>query len=91
MKQLLQDNWLKISGPEKEEIRKYLVNYLKDANIVLNKDKQVVKMMILLLSKIVKLSWFDDPDIKYSIVPDLTMILHSDNSSHKLIGLSAID
>ena len=91
MKQLLQDNWMKISGEEKGEIRKYLVNYLKDANNVLKKEKQVVKMMILLLAKITKLGWFDDVEIKHSIVPDLTMILHSDSPKHKLIGLSAID
>jgi hypothetical protein len=30
---------MRISGTEKEEIRKYLVNYLKDANNVLSKDK----------------------------------------------------
>ena len=82
---------MRISGTEKEEIRKYLVNYLKDANNVLSKDKQVVKMMILLLAKITKLGWFDDADIKHTIVPDLTMILHSDSPRHKLIGLTALD
>jgi len=48
-------------------------------------------MMILLLAKIAKLGWFDDADIKHSIVPDLTMILHSDSPKHKLIGLTALD
>ena len=47
--------------------------------------------MILLLAKLIKLGWFDDPDTKYSIVPDLTLILHSDIPSHKLIALNAID
>lgn len=48
-------------------------------------------MIILLLAKITKLGWFDDNDIKYLIVPDLTEILNSDNSGHKLIALNAID
>lgn len=48
-------------------------------------------MIILLLAKITKLGWFDDNDIKYLIVPDLTEILNSDNPGHKLIALNAID
>ena len=59
---------------EKVAIKEYLVNYLK-SDMVLKQEKQVVKMMILLLAKIAKLAWLDDPDIKNGLVPELTKIL----------------
>jgi hypothetical protein len=34
-------------------------------------------MMMLLLAKIAKLAWFDDPDIKGGLVIDLSEILKS--------------
>ena len=54
-------------------------------------ERQVVKMMILLLAKIAKLAWFDDPDIKGGLVVDLNQILSSPSKPHKLIGLQALD
>ena len=48
--------------------------------------------MMLLLAKIAKLGWFDDPDIKNGLVPQLAKILElRDNPYHKLVGLRAID
>jgi hypothetical protein len=44
-------------------------------------------MMILLLAKIAKLAWFDDPEIKNGLVIDLSKILLNVNDEHKLIGL----
>ena len=92
MKRVLEENWRHVSPEEKVAVRKYLTDYLLNANIVLNQDKQVVKMMILLLAKIAKLGWFDDPDIKTGIVPELMQILMNPSNSamHKLIGLTAI-
>lgn len=59
--------------------------------IVLSHDKQVVKMMILLLARITKLGWFDDGEIKNGIVPELTRILEQKNAEHRLVGLEALD
>ena len=46
---------------EKVGVKNYLVNYLMQTEVVTRQDKQVVRMMILLLAKIAKLAWFDDP------------------------------
>ena len=43
----------------KLDLFEYLVNIIQN-EIVLQMDEQVVKMFILLLVKILKLSWFDD-------------------------------
>jgi hypothetical protein len=75
MKTLLTDHWLKIPMNEKVAIKNYLVNYLMQTEIVTRQEKQCVKMMILLLAKIAKLAWFDDPEIKNGLVPDLSKIL----------------
>jgi len=91
---LLADHWLRIASSEKVAIKNYLVNYLMNSNIVQNwtgQHKQVVKMMMLLLAKIAKLAWFDDPDIKNGLVPEVTKILQNANPVHKLIGLQALD
>lgn len=91
IKTLLTDYWLKIQMNEKIAIKKYLVNYLMQTEVVIRQDKQVVKMMMLLLAKIAKLAWFDDPEIKNGLVIDLSKILHIPNEEHKLIGLQALD
>lgn len=90
MKSLLAENWRQISPEEKVGVRQYCCEYLANPQIVLTRDKSVVRMMMLLLAKITKLGWFDDPQIKNAIVPDLTAILQSGNPQHKLIGLQAI-
>lgn len=48
-------------------------------------------MMMLLLARITKLGWFDDADIKNSIVPELTKILDQKTAAHRLIGFEALD
>lgn len=72
MKSMLTDCWHKVPLQEKVNIKNYLVNYLMSENVVLKRspqEQQVVKMMMLLLAKIAKLGWFDDPDIKNGLVP----------------------
>jgi hypothetical protein len=76
--------------PEKIAVKNYLVSYLSSPEST-RQDKQVVKMMILLLAKIAKLAWFDDADIKNGLVPDLSKILMSNSNEHRLVGLEAID
>ena len=51
-------------------------------------DQAVVKMVITLLSKLVKLSWFDQPALK-SVVNEL-LELQSLSESHFIISLTAI-
>lgn len=76
---------------EKTAIRQYLLSYLMSEATVLSHDKQVVKMMMLLLARITKMGWFDDADIKNSIVPELTKILDQKNAAHRLVGFEALD
>ncbi|CDW76789.1 importin-n-terminal domain-containing protein [Stylonychia lemnae] len=78
LKNLLGDNWLKIPLEEKVAIKEYLLNFL--ANKALKCNRQVMKMMIILLAKISKLSWFDHPELQNVMSPE-----------HILIGLLTID
>ena len=91
LKQLLTDHWHNIQLEEKSAIRRYLLSYLMSESAVLTHDKQVVKMMMLLLARITKMGWFDDPEIKNSIVPELTKILDQKNAAHRLVGFEALD
>ena len=43
-------------------------------------------MMMLLLAKIVKLSWLDDPSNK-AVIDEVSKITQSENELQKLIGL----
>lgn len=60
LKNLLGENWLKIPVQEKVNIKDYLLNFLANKGMA---DKSVTNMIILLLSKISKLSWFDHPEL----------------------------
>jgi hypothetical protein len=63
-------------------------------NLVLGSEtysKEVTKMMMLLLAKMAKVAWLDDPEIKNEIVPELTKMINFNDPRHKLIGLQAID
>jgi hypothetical protein len=48
-------------------IKEYLLKFLANST---NPNDDVTKMIMLLLARITKLSWFDDPDIK-SVVTEL--------------------
>jgi hypothetical protein len=48
-------------------------------------------MMMILLSKIAKLGWFDDVDIKNGLVPSLIKILQLSDPYHQLVGMRSID
>ena len=79
MKTLLEAHWRTITPEQKVAIRKYCVDYIRNESLVLSRANYVVRMMTLLLAKIVKLGWFDDPDVRNSIVPDLTEIIEQGN------------
>jgi len=71
LKNLLGDNWLKIPLQEKAAIKDYLLNFL--ASKALQCDRQVMRMMIILLAKICKLSWFDHPELQ-TVVTEITAL-----------------
>lgn len=50
-------------------IKDYLLNFLAGKAFVV--DKEVMKMMIILLAKICKLSWFDNPELQ-TMVTEIT-------------------
>jgi hypothetical protein len=62
-------------------------------NFLVNKgvssDAQVLKMVIILLAKVVKMSWFDNPEIQ-SIVNDLVKLFFI-SDKHLLVALQCID
>mmetsp|Transcript_5776 Transcript_5776/g.9206 ORF Transcript_5776/g.9206 Transcript_5776/m.9206 type:complete len:95 (+) Transcript_5776:386-670(+) len=48
-------------------------------------------MTMLLLARLTKVAWLDDPDIKNEIVPALTEMIGFQDHRHKQIGLQAIE
>ena len=64
----------------------YLMTFIRER--ATQSDKAVVKMVITLLSKLVKLSWFDQPALK-SVVGELLQI-QSLSEGHFMISLNAI-
>ena len=50
-------------------IKDYLLHFLASKAFVV--DKEVMKMMIVLLAKICKLSWFDNPELQ-SMISEIT-------------------
>jgi hypothetical protein len=61
LKQLFTTHWSKIPSQEKVGIKDYLLNFLVNKGV--NSDQQVLKMVIILLAKVVKMSWFDHPEL----------------------------
>ena len=86
MKQLFTAHWLKIPVQEKMAIKEYMLRYLREQGPQM--DQGVLKMVITLLAKIVKMSWFDHPELQ-GIVADLTN-LQSLSERHLYISLAAI-
>ena len=61
MKQLFSTHWTKIPLEEKIAIKDYMLQQLRDQGPSM--DQEVLKMIIGLLAKIVKLTWFDHPEL----------------------------
>ena len=68
IKEIFVDHWLKIEVSEKLQIKDYLINFLIQKGPTC--EKQVLKMIIILVAKVTKLSWFDHPELQ-AIVNDL--------------------
>ena len=66
-------------------MKDYLMNYL--ANKSATADEQVLKMVIMLITKITKLAWFDQPEIQ-SVVFDLIKMCNSQQSRIALRALN---
>jgi len=94
LKNQIQDNWSKLPSEEKKWVKQYILTFLMTPSMVLGVQtyqKEVTKMMMLLLAKMAKVAWLDDPDIKNEIVPELTKLISQQDPRHKMIGLQAID
>ena len=65
LKQLFTKHWSSIAVSEKLGIKDFVINFLlaKEATL----DQQVAKMVMILLAKITKMSWFDHPEIQGAI------------------------
>jgi exportin-7 len=87
LKQLFTTHWSKIAANEKVGIKDYLLNFLVNKGV--NSEQQVLKMVIILLAKVVKMSWFDHPEIQ-SIVGDLVKLFFI-SDKHLLVALQSID
>ena len=68
-------------------IKDFLINFLVQKGAVL--DQQVQKMMIMLLAKVTKMSWFDNPEIQ-SVVPNLLDLQTLNNERLTLLSMTAI-
>lgn len=68
LKQLITDNWLKVSFEQINNIKNYILHFLKEKGPLA--EQQVLKMMLSLLSRIVKKGWVDRPEVR-GVVQDL--------------------
>ena len=62
LKQLFTTHWPKIANHEKVGIKDYLLMFLINKGV--SCEQHVLKMVIILLAKVVKMSWFDHPEIQ---------------------------
>ena len=62
IKNLLTDNWTKISAEEKISIKDYCLQFL--ATKAVQSDKNIMRMMLLLIARICKMSWLDNLELK---------------------------
>jgi hypothetical protein len=53
------DNWAQISLSDKMDVKYYILNFF--SNKALTCERQTLKMMMALLARILKLTWFDQP------------------------------
>lgn len=71
IKNLLSDHWSLVPVNQKVVLKDYLLNYL--ANKGLKGDKNVMKMITLILAKICKLSQFDHPELN-NLIPEIASL-----------------
>lgn len=83
LKQLFTTHWSKIIASEKVGIKDYLLNFLVNKGV--SSEQQVLKMVIILLAKVVKMSWFDHPELQ-GIVSDLEKMFFV-SERHMLVAL----
>ena len=61
LKQLFTEHYSSLPVTEKLSIKDFLINFLVQKESSL--DHQVTKMIVVLLAKVTKMSWFDHPEI----------------------------
>lgn len=87
LKNLFTLNWSKIPVNEKLGIKDFLVNLLMQREA--SSDSQVVKMLIMLIAKVTKLSWFDHPDVQ-GVIQNLFDLQNMNNERLVLLSLTAL-
>ena len=87
LKRMAADHWCHFPKPDaiplKDSVCRFLMNKGSQC------DQQVLKMVIMLLVKILKLAWFDIPELQ-SVIADLVK-LGSVSERHLLISLTALE
>ena len=88
LKQLFTQNWSKIPVNEKLGIKDFLINLMvqKEASC----DQQVIKMIIMLIAKVTKMSWFDHPEIQ-GVVQNLFNLQTMNSERLMLLSLTALN
>ena len=87
LKQLFTQNWCKIPTAEKLSIKDFIIDFMvrKESSL----DQQVIKMVIILLAKITKMSWFDHPEIQ-GVVQNLFNLQTMNNERLTLLSWTAL-
>jgi Importin-beta N-terminal domain len=62
LKEMVSNNYNNIPIIERKKLKHYLLNELFSKGMALSRE--VINAILLLLTRLIKLSWFDDPDIK---------------------------
>ena len=87
LKRLFTEYWPKIPVSDKLSIKDFVINFLvqKEASL----DNQVTKMIIILLAKVTKMSWFDHPEIQ-GVTQNLLSLQGMNNERLSLLSLTAL-
>ena len=84
---LFAEHWKKISSEKRIELRKYCLKFLADKGP--NSKRQVLNAVIILLTKIVKMSWFDDKS--HQDIVDEVLQFFNISISHCFIGILTLE
>ena len=57
IKNLLYENWTQVSTTDKNDIKYFIFNFLQGKGLAC--ERQTLNMMMALLARIIKLTWFD--------------------------------
>ena len=87
LKNMLGDHWTKMSSEKRVDLRKYALKFLETHGPSLK--RQVLNAVIMLLVKVVKISWFDDKSHKEIV--NHTYAMFSLSITHCFIGILILE